>query len=188
MLGKSNTLRSAFNNSTKLMISIGWHALPHPIYHLQLQNHFSLTSFTLTAGARGGTRITIRHTSPIWATNSIERSSSVITQIQYTMKINQLKSNPIMLLPNPVCIHNSTWFTRQNSTKKPFENAINCGSVVQRASQSPKTKKLKRNFHACLRWAPQTNKKLHFILTDRRNTTHPITKTRSNIPRVGWYK
>jgi len=170
MLGKSNTLRSAFNNSTKLMISIGWHALPHPIYHLQLQNHFSLTSFTLTAGARGGTRITIRHTSPIWATNSIERSSSVITQIQYTMKINQLKSNPIMLLPNPVCIHNSTWFTRQNSTKKPFENAINCGSVVQRASQSPKTTKIKAKF-SCLSQVGATNQQkttFHF----KRQTQH----------------
>jgi len=30
--------------------------------------------------------------------------------------------------------------------------------------------------------------KINKILTDRRNTTHPITKSRNNIPRVGWYK
>jgi len=150
---KSITFSLPSNNSIKLMISIGLLAFPHPIYHLQLQNHFSLTSFTLTAGAGRNTfGMSIRHTTPLWE-NSIEGSNSIITQIQYTMKINQLKSNPIKLFPNPnACIQ----FAMIQSTKTvPKLQSISNLSLGEPANPLKQHKKLKRNFHACLRWAPQ---------------------------------
>jgi len=154
---KSITFSLPSNNSIKLMISIGLLAFPHPIYHLQLQNHFSLTSFTLTAGAGRNTfGMPIRHTTPIVGKLNWEIQLNHYTNPIYN-EDKSIKIKSHQALSQSQCLHS---IRHDSVDKNGSETAINFESVARRASQSPKTtQKIKAKF-SCLSQVGATKIKL----------------------------